>query len=250
MDVFLEDPTNNVSSSLLSRLAVAQPLQASTVEDLIAECRELCRHQTRYVAVRRQQVRRIGEHAIRDVLDDHGLSVNCLGFAGGFTGALGLSYEMALSDVRRALDMAMDLAADSVVIVPGDRGLHTYRHAERIIRDGLVRCEELATSCGTKLLLPNDTVLAGTRDCFRPKLSLLDWLKQMKVSSIRPMIVVRGQAGAWRLPRGWRLSLADGGCIRICHRCSSYSQNSQLLKGIINFLNRGETGSPCEDLRV
>lgn len=250
MDVFLEDSLPTADMPLLSRLAVAHPLQAASVEDLVAEAQRLSSNHIRYVAVRRQQIRWIGEHALREILDDHGLTVSSLGFAGGFTGALGLSFQMAVADVQRAMHLALELGATSVVIVPGGRGLHTYRHAERTIRDGLCRCADLAIDCRLKLLVPTDTVLAGTRDCFRPRRCLLEWLKQEQLDTIYPMIVVRGRAGAWRLPRGWRAGLADGGCIRICHRCESYQQNAQLLQGIISYLHRGDSSRSHEDLSV
>lgn len=249
MDVFLEDSTATEESSLLSRLAVARPLHASSLEELISESSQLARQQVRYVALRRQQVRWIGEHAVREILDDHGLSVSCLGYAGGFTGELGVSYNAAVNDVQRALDMARELSAAAVVTLPGGRGLHTYRHAERTILDGLSLCARLAQDYQLKLLVPTDTVLAGTRDCFRPRPCFLEWLKQIP-AAIFPMIVVRGKSGAWRLPRGWRSGLSNGGCIRICHRCESYERNSQLLSGIIDFLNRGEFGKRHEDLTV
>lgn len=250
MDVFLEEVPQKTSQSFLARLAVAKPLRAASTEELIAEAVELHQHGFRHVAVRRQQVRMIGEHSIREILDDYGLTISCLGFAGGFTGALGWSFDMALSDVGRAIEMAEQLSASSLVIVPGNRGLHTYRHAERIVRDGLCRCAELVENSGTRLLVPTDTVLAGTQDCFQTKLCPLEWIGELQTDCIRPMIVVRGNSGAWRLPRGWRESLANGGRIRICHRCDSYLQNSQLLRGIINFLYRGESGAAEERLKI
>ena len=245
MDVFLEDHRQRLTSPVLSRLAIASPLRAMSLEDLIAESESLSRQQIRYVAIRRQQVQRIGEHSIREILDDHGISVSCLGFAGGFTGALGQSYETAVRDVFRAVEMADLLNARGVVIVPGNRGLHTYRHAERIVRDGLDHSALVAEQTGIRLFVPTDTVLADHRDCFKPAQCAVEWISQLEVASIRPMIVVRGAQGAWRLPRGWRESLATGGCIRICHRCDQYDENADLLKRILGFLNR-QNGSRIE----
>lgn len=238
MDVFLEDQGIWPGESPLVSLAVARPLKAFTCEELIAEASALSRQHVRYVAVRRQQAKVIGEELVREVLSDSGISVSTVGFAGGFTGALGMSFRAALADVRRGIDTARTLNAKSLVVVPGERGLHTYRHAERTVKDGLSLCGDLAAGSGIRLLVPTDTVLAGPSDCFRPKDCPLKWLQNINTSQLHPMIVVRGTTGAWRLPRGWRNGLAAGGCIRICNRCKTYDENARLMNGIIRFLNQ------------
>lgn len=238
MDVFLEDSSESRAFPVLARLALANPLQAISLEALIVEARQLERRHVRYVTVRRQQVMRIGEYSIREILHDHGISVSCLGFAGGFTGALGQSFAGAISDVGRAAAMAEKLDARSIIVVPGNRGLHTYRHAERIVRDGLDRCAAMAERVGVRVMVPTDTVFAGRQDCFRPSSCAVEWISQFGSETIRPMIVIRGSQGRWRLPPGWRESLADGGCIRICHRSDHYSDNTLLLQRILAFLNR------------
>jgi hypothetical protein len=238
MDVFLEDRKVRSDISLLARLAVARPLLATTQEELVTEAAALGRADVRYVSVRRQQALRMGEHLIRDVLDEYGISVSSIGFAGGFTGVLGLSFAGAVEDTRRAIETAVELDTKALVIVPGERGLHTYRHAERTVRDGLIQCCDMAARNGIRLLIPTDTVLGGPRDCFRPKDCLLAWLQEFCSDQLQPMIVVRGRTGAWRFPRGWRLGLSAGGCIRICHRCDSYADNTQLMHRILGFLGR------------
>ncbi len=238
MDVFLEDSSETRTSPVLARLALANPLQATSLEALIVEARQLERRHVRYVTVRRQQVLRIGEYSIREILSDHGIAVSCLGFAGGFTGVLGQSFAGAISDVGRATAMAENLEARSIIVVPGNRGLHTYRHAERIVRDGLDKCAAMAERAGVRVMVPTDTVFAGGHDCFRPANCVVEWISQFGTSTIRPMIVIRGSQGRWRLPSGWRESLANGGCIRICHRSDNYSDNTLLLQRILAFLSR------------
>ncbi|MCA9036398.1 MAG: TIM barrel protein [Planctomycetaceae bacterium] len=243
MDVFLEDLPSKTGVSVLSRLSVARPLQARSFEELATEAVSLERHGIRFVAVRRQQAHLIGELAIREVLDDHGISVSCLGFAGGFTGAIWPSFDDAVADVQRAVETASLLNAASIIVLPGNRGLHTYNHAERIVRDGLLRSAVLVADSGIRLFVPTDTLLTDSRDCFRTSRCLVEWIGQLRFRSIRPMIVVRGSKGAWRLPDGWRECLANGGCLRICHRCESYEQNARLLNGIIRFLQRTNPAS-------
>ncbi len=232
--------------SAIARLAVARPLRSFTADDLITEACQLQKLQVRHVAVRRQQVNVIGEHTLRHVLDDHGIRISCLGFAGGFTGALGLSYQNAVSDVQKAIAVAAELGAGRIVIVPGERGTHTYRHAERTVRDGLADCIESASAHQIRLLVPTDTVLGGPSDCFRPQRSLLQWVDDLRCDTIRAMVVVRGASGAFRLPRGWREHVASGGCIRICHRCRNYAENARLLQSILRFLGHSDIGTSVD----
>jgi hypothetical protein len=238
MDVFLENCVDQSDRSLISRLATSFPLHARNPEEFTSEILSLQQRGARYITLRRQQAYRIGEHLLRDVLTDAGIAVSCVGYAGGFTGALGRSFESTVSDVRNAIEKAGELHSRSLVVVPGERGLHTYRHAERSIRDGLVECSEYAAEKKILLLLPTDTVLAGPRDHFRPRSCPLKWQNDLPAAQIRPMIVVRGRAGAWRFPKGWRSALLSGGCIRVCNRCDSYSHNARLMHGILNFLGK------------
>ena len=86
MDVFLDNSTECAATRPLACVAVSRPLMAVTSEMLPTEAEDLQYQGTRYISLRRQQVLRIGDHLLADVLNDHGIRVNCLGFAGGFTG--------------------------------------------------------------------------------------------------------------------------------------------------------------------
>lgn len=238
MDVFLEDEHSLSKSPLVARIAVACPLRSVSSEGLMREAEQLHQRGVRYVCVRRQQILFIGEHAIHDILADAGITVSCLGFAGGFTGSLGMSYEAASRDARRSIDLAFDLGARSVVIVPGEQGLHTYRHAEQTIRLGLLEAAQYALQRKIRLLIPTDTVLVSPKDCFKPKECPLSWLDGMGNNFIRPLIVVRGRSFGLRLPAGWRESLAAGGSLRVCHRCECYHENAQLVARILAMIAR------------
>ncbi|MEJ7591658.1 MAG: TIM barrel protein [Planctomycetaceae bacterium] len=244
MDVFLDDHPALPCLPLVSRISVAYPLQSDSAEGLIREAEQLHQRGIRYVCVRRQQILFIGEHVIHDILADAGIQVSCIGFAGGFTGSLGMSFDAATRDARRSIDLAADLGARSVVIVPGEQGLHTYSHAEKTIRLGLMDVAQYASQRHIRLLIPTDTVLVSPKDCFRPRECALSWLDGMGNPLIRPLIVVRGKSFACRLPSGWRESLAAGGSLRICHRCECYDENSQLVARVLTFIarNRGMNG--------
>lgn len=238
MDVFLDSNRSAGMTGPLQRLALSVPLQSMTADMLPTEATRLRQRQINYVSVRRQQVLRIGEHVLLDVLTDYGISISCLGFAGGFTGVFGQSWEEVCSDTVRAIDLAQDLCASGVIVVPGTQGLHTYRHAERNIRDGLAGCLPHAADSDIQLFVPTDSVLPCRRDSFRTQNCPLAWVQEFGNQRIQPMIVVRSRDNYLRLPRCWRQSLADGGCLRLCHRSDDYVNNTLLLKRVIRLLSR------------
>lgn len=239
MDVFLEQRSSVLtSSSVLDRLVFSLPLKSTSVEELIRETVCLRLRGIRFVSVRRQQVLRIGQELLLEILEDAGIAVSCVGFAGGFTGSLGFSFSDATHDARRALDLASELNARFVIVVPGSQGLHTYRHAERTVRMGYWDVHYYAEQRQVQLLVPTESILQGLHDVFSPRGCSLNWVRQLNLRTIRPMIVVRGAASAFRLPRGWRESLDSGGCLRICHHCSSYEDNVRLVIGVLQYLNR------------
>lgn len=238
MDVFLDSDLTAPLASPLRRIAVSEPLRATTADLLPVEAMRLQRCGVQFVSVRRQQVLRIGEHVLLDVLHDHGIRISSLGFAGGFTGTFGNSYDDVCVDTTRAIDLACQLGAAGVVVIPGPQGLHTYRHAERNIRDGLAACVGHAHDFDVRLYVPTDSVLPGQDDCFRPRRCPLEWVHEFGSSRIQPMIVIRGRRNYLRLPRDWRYSLITGGCLRLCHRSADYAANALLLRRILRLLTR------------
>ena len=153
----------------------AELLNATDREGLIAELRQLKQRRITAVSFRRQNAMRIGTPFLRDALNDFGMKVCLIGFAGGFTGTLGRSYEQCVTDTRLALEYATKMGARGVVVVPGARGLHTYNHAERTIRDGLNDCLDDALRLRIDMLLPVNGIFGHKNDVFCPdSCSLLD----------------------------------------------------------------------------
>ncbi|MCA9066652.1 MAG: hypothetical protein KDA96_26475 [Planctomycetaceae bacterium] len=223
-------------------VSVSVPLRATTFDELVSEVNSIERRRIRHVSIRRQQILWFGEHALQDVLGDHGIRVASVGFIGGFTGSLGVSYKEAVEDALRGIELAAELQATAVVVVPGEQGLHTYRHAERTVRDGLITVADCVASASLRILVPTDTVLLSPRDCFRPRTCPLHWISELRTNVVRSMMVVRGRPGQWKLPFGWRECLSEGGFLRICHRCDRYQENTQLMAGILRIMSR------CDDL--
>lgn len=235
MDVVLKsngDSASTVTSSVLSDVEIAEPLMAQTYSELLTETDSLQRRRIRRVSVRRQQIFRIGEERMCEVLTDRGIAVSTLNFAGGFTGTIGHSFAQAVCDTRRALETAARFSAAAIVVVPGSRGLHTYQHAEQTIREGLNACLDDALRLRINMLVPLNSVLGHRRDVFQPRNeSRLDWVRSFNSHRIRGLMVLRGKSPWDRLPDCWVRCLDSGGCLRISRRC-------RVTLGLNNLLNQ------------
>jgi sugar phosphate isomerase/epimerase len=88
-----------------------------------------------------------------DLLATSGLSVSSLSCAGGFTGSDGRTLRETIADTAEALRLAAALRAGCLVIYPGGRNNHTYRHAGRVLRAALDELLPLAEHCEVPLAL-------------------------------------------------------------------------------------------------
>ena len=223
-------------SSLL--VSTAQLLQASDFSELVVEIRRLQQRRIKMVSIRRQRALRIGPDRLLSVLEDSGLKVCTVGFAGGFTGTLARSYRQAVDDTRRALEYAAQLKARAVVVVPGSRGLHTYNHAERTIRDGLFDCLDDALRYRVDMVVPLNAVFGTGKDIFQPRSeSMLDWIKAFDTHRIKPMMTLRGRRPWGRLPDSWQRCLLTGGVLRASQRCQTTVGCHHIMRHILSELS-------------
>ena len=242
MDVVLQKNPTDASVSepnVPPLLNMAELLLAQDFDELVAEVRQLQRRRVRMVSIRRQRARRIGFSRLKMVLDDAGMQVCTLGFAGGFTGTLDRSYKQAVDDTRRALDFASELKARAVVVLPGSRGRHIYSHAERLVRDGLNDCIDDALRLRVDMLVPLTTMLGNRCDVFRPRHdSMLDWLESFECHRVKAMMMLRRRSPLRGLPACWKRCLRNGGALRIGRRCrttiGSHNVIAQILSGLSN----------------
>lgn len=115
------------------------------------------------VGIWRPKLAEYGEERAALRLQDAGLSVSSLSWAGGFTGSHGMSWDQAVEDVRDAVRSAVAVGAPCVVLASGTRRGHTRRHARRVVADGLKEIADFAASRGVALALqPLDPVHART----------------------------------------------------------------------------------------
>jgi hypothetical protein len=240
MDVLLSRLNTNAGPFKPGRrtLTISEPLLASTFSELVAEAHQLKRRGIGLVSLRRQQLLRIGRERLTEVLDDAGIRIASLGYAGGFTGTLGRGYRHAVEDTRRAIELAAEVGASAVITATGSRGLHTYRHAERTIRDGLYDCLDDALRLRITLYVPLTTLFGHRRDVFRPRQSSgLSWINEFDSHRIRGMMLLRGKPPWKELPDCWRQCLKDGGCLRVSKRSHVAVGTGGLLSTMLQSLN-------------
>ncbi|MCA9051287.1 MAG: TIM barrel protein [Planctomycetaceae bacterium] len=242
MDVLLERQVSGLCSvsqtyPIPTLLTTAEHLQARDFSELVTEVRQLQRRRVTIVSLRRQRAMRIGLQKLKTVLDDAGIRVCALGYSGGFTGALKLSYDDAVRDTRRALVTAAELGARCLIVAPGSRGLHTYNHADQVVRDGLCDCLDDALRLRIDMLLPLNTVFGNRSDVFRLRdCSGLDWVESFGSHRIHPMMVLRGATPWQRLPDCWKRCLRNGGMLRISPRCRKTLGGHNLISEMLSHL--------------
>lgn len=103
------------------------------------------------IGVWRRKVDEVGEAAAQEMLIDSGLAVSCVGWTGLFTGQNGLSLDEAKADAASAIELAAAVAAPTVCVVTGGRGLHIRTHARRIVRETLRELGDYAAVMGVQL---------------------------------------------------------------------------------------------------
>lgn len=96
------------------------------------------------IGVWRQKLSDFGEEKGVELLEESGLAVSNLLWAGGFTGSDGRSFRDAMDDAREAIRLAGAMKAGCLVLYSGGRGGHTHGHARRLFRDALAHMVPLA----------------------------------------------------------------------------------------------------------
>ena len=81
------------------------------------------------------------------------LHVSSVGVAGGFTNFNGFSFDDAVFEGRRLIQLAHAVGAPVVTVVSGPTAGHLRKHARRLLVDGLSELLPLARECGVRLAL-------------------------------------------------------------------------------------------------
>jgi sugar phosphate isomerase/epimerase len=107
----------------------------------------------RAIGVWRQKLADWVEDQAVDLLLGSGLSVSNLMWAGGFTGSDGRTPAESIDDAAEALRLAAGLMAGCLVVYPGGRNNHTFRHAGRLLRSALDELLPLAEATEVPLAI-------------------------------------------------------------------------------------------------
>ncbi len=86
------------------------------------------------IGVWRQKLIDENEDQAIELLTHSGLSVTSLSWAGGFTGSDGRALAESIEDAADAIRLGAALMAGCLVVYPGGRNNHIYRHAGRLLR--------------------------------------------------------------------------------------------------------------------
>lgn len=88
-----------------------------------------------------------------ELVAESGLKVTHLGWAGGFTGSDGRTYDDAVRDALGAIRLAAQLEAECLVLYSGGRNNHTFRHAERLLTAAIDELLDYAIAADVVLAL-------------------------------------------------------------------------------------------------
>ncbi len=89
------------------------------------------------MGVWRQKLSDYGEEKGIELLEESGMAVSSLLWAGGFTGSDGRTFRESLDDGVEAVRLAAQMRAGCLVVYTGARAGHTHNHARRLVRDAL-----------------------------------------------------------------------------------------------------------------
>lgn len=105
------------------------------------------------IGVWRQKLSDCGVEKARELLEQSGLKVSSLFWAGGFTGSDGRSYRESVEDAIEAIRSADAIKAQTLIVCSGARGGHTHNHARRLLVSALKEMLPLAEELSITLAI-------------------------------------------------------------------------------------------------
>ncbi|MBN2295610.1 MAG: sugar phosphate isomerase/epimerase [Pirellulales bacterium] len=105
------------------------------------------------IGVWRQKLSDFGEAKGVELLEETGMTVSNLLWAGGFTGHDGRTYRDSVEDAKEAIATAAALRAACLVVYSGGRGGHTANHARRLLLGAIDEILPFAADSGVVLAI-------------------------------------------------------------------------------------------------
>jgi sugar phosphate isomerase/epimerase len=128
--------------------------QLSTLRwDLESDVQAYARRGFRGIGLYRPKLDDYGLHRTIELLDEHALSVTSLSWVGGFTGSDGRPFEDAVADAIEAVLQAVELRADTLIVLAGGKNNHIKTHLRRTLCQALDRLAAVAAEHGVRLAL-------------------------------------------------------------------------------------------------
>lgn len=98
----------------------------------------------------------------RALLEQKGMTVSSLSWAGGFAFHDPEAHQAALSDGLEAVQTAAAIGASTLVVLPGNKGGYTTNHARKLIIDSIQRVGDAAAVHGLQIAIqPVDSKFGG-----------------------------------------------------------------------------------------
>lgn len=105
------------------------------------------------IGVWREKLSDYGEEKGIELIEDAGLSVSSLQWAGGFTGSDGRNLRDSIDDAIEAIHLAKNLEAECLLVYTGARGGHTRNHSRRIFNLAMNELVPAAQQASVKLAI-------------------------------------------------------------------------------------------------
>ncbi len=105
------------------------------------------------IGVWRHKLSDCGKERAGELLEESGLAVSHLHWAGGFTGSDGRSFRASVDDAMEALRTAAVLKTNCLVVYSGARAGHTVNHARRLMKEALKELAPAAEDMGVHLAI-------------------------------------------------------------------------------------------------
>lgn len=128
------------------------------------------------IGIWRQKLSDYGEARGVELLKHRGWQVSSLQWAGGFTGSDGGTHDESIDDAFEAIRLAHSLGASCLIMHSGSRGVHTHKHARRLLRSAIDQFLPLAEALQVVLAVEPMPREAGTDWTF-----LHDWDETLKL---------------------------------------------------------------------